>query len=300
MAKMHDNEQEITIELVKSLLKKQCPQWADLKLQPIHSSGTDNALFRLGDQYVVRIPRIEWSPGSVASGINKEWLWLPQLARYLTIPVSEPVFKGEPNEMYPWPWSITKWNAGHNPTFEKENEYEQLAVNLASFLNELHCIKPPNTGPLSRRGVPLSKQDKETTEAINALADEMDTNPLVSLWEQLVTTPKWNKPLVWMHGDLLPGNILVQNKRLSAVIDFADLGLGDPACDLIAAWSLLNQHSRAIFRKHLINIDEHTWQRGKGWALSIALIIIPYYKNTNPILTSVARRMIEQLIISKE
>ncbi|MFJ1267908.1 aminoglycoside phosphotransferase family protein [Legionella lytica] len=299
MAKMHDNEQEITIALVESLLKKQCPQWADLELQPIRSSGTDNALFRLGNQYVVRIPRIEWSPGSVANGIDKEWVWLPQLARHLKIPTSEPLFKGESNEIYPWPWSITQWNEGHNPAFEKENEYEQLAVDLALFLNELHRIELPNSGPLSRRGVALNELDKETTEAIGALAADMETQPLASLWKQLANTPKWNKPPVWMHGDLLPGNILIQNNRLSAVIDFADLGLGDPACDLIVAWSLLNEHSRAIFRKHLLNIDEHTWQRGRGWALSIALIIIPYYKNTNPVLTSVARRMIEQLILSK-
>lgn len=297
---MHENEQEITLELVRSLLKKQYPQWAELKLQPIRSSGTDNALFRLGDQYVVRIPRIEWSPSSVTNGINKEWLWLPQLAQHLKTPVSEPIFKGEPNETYPWPWSITKWNDGHNPAFEKENEYEELAVDLAYFLNELHRIELPKMGPLSRRGVPLKEQNKETTEAIHALEDDMDTKPLASLWEQLANTPKWNKPPVWMHGDLLPGNILIQNNRLSAVIDFADVGLGDPACDLIVAWSLLNEHSRAVFRKHLVNIDEHTWKRGQGWALSIALIIIPYYKNTNPVLTSVARRMIEQLILSKE
>lgn len=300
MTKMHDNEQEITLELVRSLLKKQCPQWAELELQPIHSSGTDNALFRLGDQYVVRIPRIEWSPGSVVDGINKEWLWLPQLARHLKIPISEPVFKGEPNETYPWSWSITKWNEGYNPAFEKENEYEHLAVDLASFLNELHHTELPKTGPLSRRGMPLKELYKETTQALEALADDIDTKPLASLWEQLANTPTWNKPLVWMHGDLLPGNILIQNHRLSAVIDFADVGLGDPACDLIVAWSLLNEHSRAIFRKHLMNIDENTWRRGQGWALSIALIIIPYYKNTNPVLTSVARRMIEQLMLSQE
>lgn len=207
---MHDNEQEVNTALVQFLLKEQCPQWADLELIPILSSGTDNALFRLGETYVVRIPRLEWSPGSVSSGINKEYLWVPQLAQHLKIPISEPVFKGTPNKAYPWPWSITKWNDGHNPEFEKENEYDKLAVDLAHFLNELHSIKLPETGPFSR-------------------------------------------------------------------------------------WSFLNANSRAIFRKHLVSIDEHTWERGKGWALSIALIILPYYKNTNPVLTSVARRIIAQL-----
>jgi aminoglycoside phosphotransferase (APT) family kinase protein len=296
MTKMHDNEQEVTLDLVRTLLKEQCQQWADLTLVPVRSSGTDNALFRLGDQYVVRIPRIEWSPGSVTNGINKESLWVPQLARHLKTPVSEPVFKGSPNDIFPWPWSITKWHDGHNPDFEKKNEYEQLAIDLACFLNELHNISLPQTGPFSRRGVPLNNLDRETKKALKALEDDMDTRPLAFLWGELSNTPGWNKPPVWMHGDLLPGNILIQNNRLSAVIDFADVGLGDPACDLVVAWCLFNAHSRAIFRKHLINVDEHTWQRGQGWALSIALIILPYYKNTNPVLTSVARRIIEQLL----
>jgi aminoglycoside phosphotransferase (APT) family kinase protein len=292
---MHDNEQEVNLELVRSLLKEQCPQWAELELTPILSSGTDNALFRLGDKYVVRIPRIEWSPGNITNGINKEYLWVPQLARYLKTPVSEPIFKGKPNEDYSWPWSITKWNEGHNPDFEKEDEYENLAIDLAHFLNELHSIKLSETGPFSRRGVPLVELDKETKEALINLEEDMYTKPLALLWEELSNTPCWNQSPVWMHGDLLPGNILIQNNRLSAVIDFADVGLGDPACDLIVAWSLLNSSSRAIFRNYLVNIDEHTWQRGKGWALSIAVIILPYYKNTNPVLASVARRIIQQL-----
>lgn len=299
MTKMHDNEQEVNATIVQSLLKKQCPQWADLELNAILSSGTDNTLFHLGDKYVVRMPRIEWSPGSVSNGINKEYLWVPQLAKHLKTPISEPVFKGTPSEAYPWPWSITQWNDGHNPGFEEDNEYNKLAVDLAYFLNELHSIKLPEGGPLSRRGVPLKELDSETKDALKALENDMDTTPLTLLWEKLSPTPHWDKSPVWMHGDLLPGNILIENNRLSAVIDFADVGLGDPACDLIVAWSLLNANSRAIFRKHLIHIDEHTWQRGKGWALSIALIILPYYKNTNPILTSVARRIIKQLLVSE-
>jgi aminoglycoside phosphotransferase (APT) family kinase protein len=298
MVKMHENEQEININLVRSLLKIQCPQWADFELKPILSSGTDNALFRLGDEYVVRIPRIEWSPGSVASGINKEYLWIPQLAQHLKTPVSEPIFKGKANELCPWPWSITKWNEGHNPDFEKENEYENLAIDLAHFLNELHSITLPEIGPFSRRGVPLKELDDETKQAIKALKNDMNIKSVSSLWEKFSSTPAWNNKPVWIHGDLLPGNILIQKNRLSAVIDFADVGLGDPACDLIVAWSLLNSHSRAIFRDHLSSIDEHTWERGQGWALSIALIILPYYKNTNLVLTSVARRIIEQLLLN--
>ena len=301
MTRMHKNEYEITISLVKTLLENQCPKWSQLPLAPIASSGTDNALFRLGENYVVRLPRVEWAPGSVKRGIDKEYEWVPKLARHLKMSISEPLFKGIATSFYPWPWSITQWNSGQNPDFEKGHEYEQLAKDLADFLNDLQKIKL-NQGPLSRRGIPLQKVNNETKKAIKQLESdsEFNTTMISSMWDELSNTPPWKKNLVWVHGDLLPGNILIQNNRLSAVIDFADVGRGDPACDLIIAWSLLNPFSREIFRAHLQSIDDHTWKRGKGWALSIALIILPYYRNTNPALTAVAERIIEQVIYDED
>ena len=126
---------------------------------------------------------------------------------------------------------------------------------------------------------------------------EIDISRVTSVWDQVSHLPSWNKAPVWVHGDFLPGNIVVQNDRLTAVIDFSDLGIGDPACDLVIAWSLLNSHSRKIFREHLENIDDDTWERGRGWALSIALIMLPYYKNSNPTLATLARRMIEHVLM---
>jgi aminoglycoside phosphotransferase (APT) family kinase protein len=294
--KMHENEVEIDERLVYTLLKNQCPHWSNLRLRPILSSGTDNALFRLGSRYVVRLPRIEWEAGSVNQSINKEYKWLPRIAQFLNIPISEPLFKGEPDHAYPWSWLITKWHSGCNPDFERENEYELLAKDLACFLNELHQIKLAN-GPLSRRGVPLKAVDTETRKAIGELDDEIDIPTIISLWERLSTIPSWNKAPVWIHGDFLPGNILVQNNRLSAVIDFSDVGIGDPACDLVIAWGLFEPHSRKIFRENLDNIDGDTWERGRGWALSIALIMLPYYKNSNPVLAALARRMIGNITL---
>jgi aminoglycoside phosphotransferase (APT) family kinase protein len=295
MSSMHNNELNILEEDVRKLLIKQCPNWADLALQPILSSGTDNTLFRLGNNYVVRLPRIEWSPGDVTHKVNKEYHWLPQLAPFIQVPISEPVFIGKPTDFYPWPWTITRWNEGYNPAFEKDNEYAQLAVDLATFLNQLHAITLKD-GPPSRRGVSLKKFDAETTNAIKKLTGEIDTTTMLSVWHNLSNTPLWNKAPVWLHGDLLPGNILIQNNRLNAVIDFADIGMGDPACDLIIAWSLLNPSSRELFKSHLDHIDQATWERGKGWALSIALIILPYYKHSNPALVAIAERMLEQIL----
>lgn len=301
MAKMHENEFEIDEHLVRALLKSQCPHWADLTISPVKSSGTDNALFRLGTEYIVRLPRIEWEPGSINRSINKEFEWLPKIARFLKIPISEPIFKGKPDQSYPWPWLISKWNEGQNPPFEKENEYELLVKNLAFFLNEFHKINLPNC-PISRRGVPLKTKivDEETKKAIDELEGEIDISSVTLLWEKLSNIPYWNKEPVWVHGDFLPGNILIQEDRLSAVLDFSDVGIGDPACDLIIAWALFNPHSRKVFRENLEIIDDEAWERGRGWALSIALIMLPYYMHSNPVLVTLAKRMIENVLSESE
>ena len=291
MTRMHQGELTITETLIRALLKEQCAEWAVMPLQRIVSSGTDNALFRLGDDYVVRLPRIDWAVQS----IDKECAWVPKLAKVLKTPISEPRFKGQPNSSYPWPWMITKWNEGANPGFEQTNEYNLLAVDLANFINQLHMVKLEG-GPKSRRGVPLIQLDTDTRQAISELDGEIDISQITDLWLQLSTTPPWYKEPIWVHGDILPGNVLIQNNRLSAVIDFSDVGIGDPACDLVIAWSLLNEHSRNVFKESLVNIDEDTWQRGRGWALSIALIMLPYYKNTNPTLATLARRILQQVV----
>lgn len=295
MTKMHENEVMVDETLVHHLLKNQCPQWSHYPLKAIASSGTDNALFRLGNEFVIRLPRVEWEPGSIEKNINKEYEWNRQLAWLLKISISEPVFKGVADSTYPWPWLIVKWNEGLNPVFEENEEYALLAVDLAYFLNDLHGIKLSD-GPLSRRGVPLQKIDIETKKAISELSEELDVQLVTFLWDQLRNTPPWEKDLVWIHGDFLPGNILILDNRLSGVIDFSDVGMGDPACDFIIAWSLLGKTSREIFRKNVQNNDDHTWRRGQAWAFSIALIMLPYYKNSNPTLATLARQIIKNVM----
>ncbi|TXI92912.1 MAG: aminoglycoside phosphotransferase family protein [Neisseriales bacterium] len=295
MTKMHENEFLINESMVQKLLDEQCPFLANLPLTPIPSTGTEHTLFRLGKDYIIRLPRVEWSIESVNKTIEKEFKWVPQLAKSLKMSIAEPIFKGKPANDYPWSWTIAKWNDGHNPDFEKADEYNLLAKDLAYFLNDLHSVTLPN-GPLSRRGLPLLKLDIETKKAIAELEGEINTQTVTELWTQLLNIPIWNHSHVWVHGDFLPGNILVKNNRLNAVIDFSDLGVGDPACDLIIAWSLFNSASRQLFRTYLENIDNDTWERGRGWALSIALIMLPYYKYSNPTMATLARIMINNVI----
>lgn len=291
MGLLHEGERVVDADCVRQLLRSQCPQWVDLPLTIIESSGTDNALFRLGQDLVVRFPRIDWAVNS----IEKEFFWVPQLAKHLDVPLSEPIFLGSPEGDYPWLWLVLKWNRGENPPFETKDEYGALAVELVQFLNQLHGASLER-GPFSRRGVHLSEKHSGTTGALKQLTGEVDVNSLIKLWNNLSVLPPWSGGAVWVHGDFLPGNILVEQGHLSAVIDFSDVGMGDPACDMVIAWALLNRNSREIFRVNLPHIDDNTWQRGRGWALSIAAIMLPYYKDTNPTLATLSRRMLASVL----
>jgi aminoglycoside phosphotransferase (APT) family kinase protein len=290
MAKMHADELDIDILLVHRLLIKQFPHWAHLPLKPVLSAGTDNALYRLGASMVVRLPRIGWA----ANDVDKECQWLPQLAPLLTISIPTPLGKGAPAEGYPWAWSIYRWLEGKNPTVGHLADPNLLATELATFINALHKITLPN-GPTSNRGVPLTEKDTETRKALQALKGVIDTHAAETAWNTALQAPQWSKPPVWVHGDLSPGNLLMEHNKLSAVIDFGFLGMGDPACDLIIAWNLLPAYSRNNFHSAL-RVDDATWQRGRGWALSNALIALPYYKETNPVLAGNARHVIQEIL----
>jgi aminoglycoside phosphotransferase (APT) family kinase protein len=288
----------IDVNFVKKLIYKQCKGYSIFPIRPIESSGTQHSLYRLGNDYLIRLPKIEWELGSCNLNTLKEYKVTSNLANKLSISISEPVFLGYPNQQYPWHWSIVRWNDGYNPLFESVEEYSGLAIELATFINELHKVKMTDI-PYSRRGLDLSVVDNETRNCILKLGNEFDSGLLLDLWFSYSHVAKWDKNPVLVHGDLLPGNILVKNKHLNAVIDFSDVGIGDPACDLVIAWSLFKEKSREVFKNHLAGIDNNTWLRGKAWALSIAVIMLPYYKNSNLVMAQLARTIINNLLTDK-
>ena len=294
IVRMHDDEVATDAPLVHRLLTAQFPQWADLPIQPVPSVGTDNALYRLGDDMVVRLPRIHWAVGQV----EKDHEWLPKLAPFLPLAIPAPLAMGEPGEGYPWHWSIYQWLEGENATIEQIAEPCQAAIDLAKFITALQQIDPAG-GPLAAdhdlRGAPLSTRDTETREAITALHGMIDTDAVTAVWDTALQVSEWDRAPVWFHGDLLPGNLLFKNGQISAVIDFAGLGVGDPACDLMISWGLFSGKSRKVFRTTL-GVDDATWARGRGLALSQALIFIPYYLNTNPVGVSNAWRTIGEIL----
>jgi aminoglycoside phosphotransferase (APT) family kinase protein len=298
-SKMHVDEVEIDVALVGRLLAAQFPRWAVLPIEPVHSAGTDNALYRLGSDLAVRLPRIESATGQV----DKEHRWLPRLATHLPLTIPVPRALGTPGEGYPWQWSVYQWLAGENATIEPIADLREAARDLAHFIAALQRIDPTGGPPPgahnSFRGVPLSTRDCETRAAIAELSGMLDTDAVTAAWEVALQAPAWHDPPVWVHGDLSPLNLLVQQGRLSAVIDFGCLGLGDPACDLQVAWNHFSAQTRDVFRAAL-PVDDATWARGRGWALSVGLIALPYYQRTNPILASIARRAIDEALADQK
>jgi aminoglycoside phosphotransferase (APT) family kinase protein len=294
--KMHADEVPTDAALVQKLLATQFPDWADLPVEPVPSAGTDNALYRLGDDMAVRLPRIHWATGQ----IEKERRWLPMLAPDLPLAIPVPIATGSPGEGYPWHWSVNRWLDGENATAGTISDLNEAARQVARFITALEQIDPTDGPPAlehNLRGAPLAIRDTATREAIAAL-DSMgliDTDTVTAAWESALRAPDWDRPPVWFHGDLLPGNVLVQDGRVSAVIDFGGLSVGDPACDSMIAWSLFTGESREVFRTEL-GVDDATWARGRGCALSQALIFIPYYLDTNPVGVAQARRAVNEVL----
>jgi aminoglycoside phosphotransferase (APT) family kinase protein len=203
-------------------------------IEPVTSAGTVNALYRLGDDMALRLPRVEWA----VEDVDRERRWLPRLAPLLPVAIPVVLGKGVPAQGYPWPWSVYRWLDGENPTIERVADPAQLAADLAAFVTALHRIQPAD-GPPSYRGVPLATQDGATRVAIAQLRRVIDTDAASAAWDAALRAPEWPDPPVWVHADLMPGNLLVRDGRLSAVIDFGTVGVGDPACDLVVAWYLL-------------------------------------------------------------
>jgi aminoglycoside phosphotransferase (APT) family kinase protein len=275
---MHEDELETDATLVRRLVAAQFPQWAGLPIEPVPSGGTVNALYRLGDDLVVRLPRAEWGAG----GIAKDSAWLPRLAPLVPVEIPVPRATGRPGE-------------GEHPSADDDADAAGLAADLAGLVEALRRIDLPGGLP-SRRGAPLAEvQDDDARHALRRLDGRIDVAAAAAAWDAALAAPRWNGPPVWVHGDLLPGNLLVRDGRLTGVLDWGSVGVGDPACDLVAAWGALPVGAREVFRERL-DVDDATWARGRGWALSIGLIALPYYEDTNPVFAATARILIREVL----
>jgi len=287
---MRPDDTAIDVSLVRALLAAQFPQWSGLPVTRVGSAGTSNTMYRLGDDMVVRLPRTAGS----AEDVEKEHRWLPRLAPALPTAVPVPLGMGAPAEGFPRQWSVYRWLAGENPAVGRIGEPVRLARELAEFAAALHRFDQAGAPP-SYRSEPLASRDAVTREAIADLAGDVDTGRALTVWEAALAAPSWDGPAVWIHADLQPGNLLLDRGGLSAVIDFGCLGLGEPAVDLLPAWYVLPATARGVFREAL-GADDATWARGRGWALSVALMELRHYRETNPVMATIARHVLDEVV----
>ena len=292
---MHDDEVATDASLVRRLLVAQYPQWAHLDIRPVRSEGTDNAMYRLGDDLAARLPR---RPSAVAA-IDKERLWLPRLAPFLPAPLPTPLAKGAPGEGFPWPWSVCRWVDGDSLDRGAVGDDVGFATDLAMVLHALRAIDvdgAPRPGAHNgHRGAPLALWGNTIRERLAWLADLDDLGPVAAAWQADSRAPAWDGPPVWIHGDLGAGNLLARSGRLAGVIDWSCLGAGDPACDLQVAWTLFGPVARRAFRTAM-TVDDATWTRGRAWALAVGVLNLSYYRDRSPTLAAAGRSAIDAVL----
>ena len=290
MAQLHDDEIAVDEALVRRLLHGLSPAYDGLPLRRFASSGSSNALLRLGDDLLVRVPR---QPGGTAT-IEKEQRWLPSVAPALPVPVPEVVAVGEPAAGYGEKWSVVRFVEGSVPTLPEPGgpPRHALARDLGAVVRALRDLSVPD-GALRDPGLRWYR-----AEPLAVLADDLprvldecrtiapldlDLDACAAAWDDVIGLPAAHTATGphWLHGDLFAENLLVRDHRLAAVLDFGGLAVGDPTVDLVVAWELLDPAARSTFRE-VVEVDDATWAVGRGWALALALMTLPYYWETMP------------------
>lgn len=280
---------EITVDIVKELIITQFPEWENLKITPVEKSGNDNRTFHLGETMLVRLPSdIGYEPQT-----KKEFEWLKVLSKYITLPITRPIALGKPNKRYPFHWSINNYIEGESLTADNVYDKMQLAKDIRSFLSELQSADTTHA-PIAGshnyyRGYDLSVYHSETIAAIETLKDKLPENKLLHIWHDC-TSLKYCHEAVWLHGDVAPGNLLVKDGVLCAVIDFGIIAIGDPSCDYAVAWTYFDEECRKAF---LAGLSKQTIQTAKGWALWKALIT---YDDSNLEISRLAKNTITQIL----
>ncbi len=273
-------------EFLIQLLRKQCPEFSGLLITPIES-GWDNAVFRLSNGLVARIPR------TAAAGelLAQEQAWLPRLAPQLPLPIPRLAFSGRPSADLAWPWCVNYWLPGDSLLAGPKPP--QARDQLVAFLRALHHISPRGAPINPVRGGPLLGRDHAVAQRLSVLDPELPTTKLRCIWRDLAHTPGWTGRHTLIHGDLHPGNILATPAGISGIIDFGDVTAGDPATDLAVAWALFDDVERAAFRADL-SVSDYRWRRAAGWALNFALAYC--VAGAHSLLYPVGRRILTEII----
>lgn len=283
-AQLHEDQIPCDTRLVRHLLEAFCPQWAQLPLTPVASTGTDHHVYRLGEALCVRVPMRP----SAAPQLAGEVQWLDRIARALPVAVPDVVHAGEASALLPWPWSVRRWVPGTAMAEAAELGDPELAGELGAILEALQGVDPadiPAPGPHNfGRGCPLAQRDGVTRASLAQLPPGLDPGQLATVWAQALAAPVHEGPGVVVHGDINRGNLVLdRHGRIAGLLDWGGMAAGDPAVDLMAAWTVLDAPGRAALFRQLAP-EEAIWRRARGWALSVAALQWPYYNASNPAL----------------
>ncbi|MEU4552291.1 aminoglycoside phosphotransferase family protein [Micromonospora violae] len=293
---MHADQVDVSVDVVSALVAAQFPEWRALPVHPLPSSGTVNALFRLGPEIVLRFPLQPGADAELRAELLREQEYARSLAAYLPIAVPEPLGLGEPGPGYPGPWTAYRWIAGEPARPDLIGDPDTFARDLAGVVVALRSIDTGGrTWSGSGRGGPLAALDVDVRSALADSVHLTDTARLAVVWDRCREAPRRDDRDVWIHADLMPGNLLVRDGRLAAVIDLETVNVGDPAVDLMPAWNLLDAGARKTYRRAL-GVDDDTWERGRGWALLQAINALPYYVETNRVMAAIARRTLRAVL----
>lgn len=290
-AKMHPDEYDITPRLVRHLIARQFPAWAHMPLIPVEHQGSCNVMYKLGDDKVIRLPRNK----TFSDTLEREFSYLQDITSHLPLTIPHPLEHGKPDKEYPFSWAIYHWIQGTTLSHASLIDYDQAARDIGIFVSTLRKTSRTKRAQ-SQRDTTLQSRDERTRNAIPLLNDLFDSNLLMKLWDDALEVPPWTGEHTWIHGDLHPGNVLVNNGELNAVIDFAFAGIGDPAIDLMIAWNFLTPTTRKIFYEYA-ETDSTTWNRGRGWALTFGIMTYRYFRTINSTLATISKKMIHEVIL---
>ncbi|MDX3638449.1 aminoglycoside phosphotransferase family protein [Streptomyces sp. MB09-02B] len=296
---MHVDQVDVTTEIVESLVREQFPRWRGEAIRRVASTGTVNAIFRVGDGLSARFPLRPADPAEALAVLEREARASAELAEVSRFPVPEPVALGEPGAGYPMPWSVQTWLPGTVSSAADPSGSDAFAEDLAVFIADLR--EAETRGRVfdgDNRGGVLTDHDAWMAKCLAESEELLDVPRLRGLWSHFRELPRTGAD-VMSHGDLIPGNVLVAGDRLGGVLDTGGFGPADPALDLVGAWHLLRTGPREVLRRALA-CDDLEWERGRAWAFEQAMGLVWYYVETNPAMSGLGRRTLDRILGSSE
>lgn len=292
--KLHTDQVDIGDDLVRRLIEQQFPQWADLPIERFPSGGTVNAIYRLGNEMYARLPFTQaW-----AWSLDNETKRLPWLRAHVPFEIPEILARGVAAEGYPFSWSIYRWIEGEMWSLDGLSDEREAVDDFAAVVEALRRLDPGERIPRGMGALSLRDLDAWIRDSISKAQDLIDARAVTAVWDASVELAPFSGPFSWVHADLSADNLLMKDGRLSAVLDWGSVHVGDPTHDIAPVWEMFSREQRLLFREAL-TIDDATWMRARGWALR-AVGAIDYYRDSQPERSRGGVRTIEALLEDAE